>query len=103
MYTSSLYASPDSPLGKTYTWIRSSGPSISPLKSNRILTKITPSDSAIYENVEFCIFCQKTDHGCMFICLCFFFPGVIVSTPWSENVAKGLIPMEIKSSSALFK
>ena len=47
--------------------------------------KITPSDSEyqrtllykfqdpIYKNMEFCIFCQKTNHGCVFICLLFFF------------------------------
>ena len=33
------------------------------------------------ENVEFCIFCQKADHGCVFIC--FFFSGVIISNQWS--------------------
>ena len=58
-----------------------------PLKSHTILTKITPPDSAyqrtslwkfqapIYKNVQFRIFCQKTDHGCVFICLffCLFF------------------------------
>ena len=55
----------------------------------------TPSNSAyqrtllkfqapIYKNVEFCIFCQKADHECVFICLFFvFFPGVIVSTQLS--------------------
>ena len=46
--------------------------------------KITPSDSAyqktllykfqapINKNVEFCIFCQKTNHGCVFIFFIFF-------------------------------
>ena len=55
-------------------------------KSHRILTKITPSHSPyqrtlqkifqglIYKNVEFRIFCQKTNHGCVFICFVFFFP-----------------------------
>ena len=54
-------------------------------KSQRILTKITPSDSAyqktlllnfqapICKNVEFRIFCQKTDHGFVFICFFLFF------------------------------
>ena len=32
-----------------------------------------------------------------------FFPGVTVSTQWSENLARGLILTEMKSSSALFK
>jgi len=81
-----------------------------PPKSHKIWTKITPSHSVyqrtlqkkfqayIYKNVEFCIFCQKTDHGCEFC-----FPGVIVSTNRSRNVARGLILMGMKSSSALFK
>ena len=58
-----------------------------PPKSHRILTKITPSHSAyqrtlqqnfqapIHKNVEFRIFCQKTNHGCVFICLFFFSQG----------------------------
>ena len=33
----------------------------------------------------------------------FFSPGMIVSTLWSYNVARGLFPTEMKSSSALFK
>ena len=60
-----------------------------PPKSHRILMKITPSDSAYQrnptaevsrsylQNVKFCIFCQKKDHGCVFICLFFL---VILST-----------------------
>ena len=88
-------------------------------KSHTILTKITPSDSAyqrtllqefqapICKNVEFRIFLpedQPEDHGCVFICSClFFFPGVIVSTDCSQNVARGLILTENKSSSTLFK
>jgi len=32
-----------------------------------------------------------------------FFPRVIVSTEWSENLARELILTEMKSSSALFK
>ena len=79
-----------------------------PPKSHIILTKITPSHSAyqrtplqkyqapIYKNGVLRIFCQKTDHGFVF------FPGVIVSTQWSQNVTKGLILMEMKSSSAFF-
>jgi hypothetical protein len=58
-----------------------------PPKSHRTLMKITPSDSAyqrtllltfqapICKNVEFCIFCQKKDHACVFIFCCFFFRG----------------------------
>ena len=60
----------------------------------------------MYKNVEFRIFFarrQITD-ACLFVFFClFFFPGVIVSTEWSYNVAKGLILTEIKSSRALFK
>ena len=67
---------PHSPLPQPYPQNQKNPP-----KSHRILTKITPSDSAyqrtllykfqasIYKNVEFCIFCQKADHGCVFICL----------------------------------
>ena len=56
-------------------------------------------------NLVFFFFCQKTDHGCVFICLfvCFFFQGVIESTKWSYNVARGLILTQVKSSSVLFK
>ena len=69
-----------------------------PPKIHTILTKSTPSHLAyqrtlkqkfqapIYKNVEFRIFCQKTNHGCVFIVFFlffFFFPGVIVSTKWS--------------------
>ena len=43
---------------------------------------------------------QITD-ACLFIC-CFFL-GVIVSTQLSQNVARGIILTEMKSSSALFK
>ena len=51
-----------------------------PPKKYRTLMKITPSYSAyqrtllqkfqahIYKNMECCIFCQKKDHGCVFIC-----------------------------------
>ena len=61
-----------------------------PPKRYKTLMEITPSYSAyqktllqrfqapIYKNVEFSIFCQKKDHGCVFIC--FFSSGVIVST-----------------------
>ena len=50
-----------------------------PPKSHRILTKITPSHSAyqrtllqtfqipVYKNIEFRIFCQKTENGCVFV------------------------------------
>ena len=37
---------------------------------------------SIYKNVEFRIFCQKTDHGCVFICFLFFF-FVFFSQGWS--------------------
>ena len=81
-----------------------------PPKSHRILTKITSSDSAyqrtilqkfqapesfrsfILQKLEIYIFCQKADHGCVFICffVVFFSPGVIASTPvilkcWQEG------------------
>ena len=55
----------------------------------------------IYKNVEFCDFCQKKNHECVFIF--FFFPGVIVSTQGSLNSLRGLIRTEIKTSTALFK
>ena len=71
-------------------------------KSYRILTKITPSDSAnertliekfqapINKNMEFCIFCQKTDRGYVFICLfLFFFSGVIASTQCTRILRVG--------------
>ena len=47
---------------------------------------------------------QITD-VCLFVVFFFVFfsPGVIVSTQWSKNLARGLILTEIKSSSALFK
>ena len=41
--------------------------------------------------------------ACLFVCCCFFPPGVIVSTHWSWNVARGLNLTEKKSFSALFK
>ena len=37
----------------------------------------------------------------LFVLLLLFFPGVIVSTQWSENLARGLILTEMKSSSAI--
>ena len=71
-------------------------------KSQRILTKITPSHSAyqrtlqkkflgpIYKNVELLIFCQKTNHGCVFICLfvffVFFFPRGLSYQPSGPRV-----------------
>ena len=42
----------------------------------------------------------------VYLFFCFFvvfFPGVIVSTQMSLNVARGLILTEMKNSSALFK
>ena len=41
---------------------------------------IAKFQAPIYKNVELHIFCQKTDHGCVFICIflffcCFFFQG----------------------------
>ena len=42
---------------------------------------------------------RQLTHACLFV----FFPGVIVSTQWSYNVARELILMKIKSSRALFK
>ena len=56
---------------------------VTPPRGHRIVTKITPShsryqrnmkkkfQSPIYKNVGFRIFCQMTNHGCVFF---FFFP-----------------------------
>ena len=48
--------------------------------------------------MEFRIFCQKPNYGYVFIF--FFSQGVIVSTKWSKNVARGLILTEMKNYSA---
>jgi len=73
-------------------------------KSYRILTKITLSDSAdqrtplnsvssfYLKNVEFCIFCQKTDHGCDG-CV-FFFSGVMKHLVPSSKCTVLVIPCQ---------
>ena len=73
--------------------------------SEIILMKITPSDSAyqktllhrfqahICKNLQLCIFCQKKDHGGVFI----FFSGVIVPTHWPYKIKRELIRSSILS------
>ena len=76
-----------------------------PYKSCNI-HEITKSDSGsqrtllyrlqdlIFKNVEFGVFCQNKDHGCVFIG--FFFPGVILSTKWSQNFGRGCMERKLQ-------
>ena len=88
------------------------------LKVIESLKKITSSHSAyqrilqqifqapIYKNVEFRIFCQQTDHGCVFICFFLFlfsFPQGSSYRPSGPRMLQELILTEMKSFSALFK
>ena len=87
-------------------------------KNHRIITKIPLSHSAYQRTLQKKIsssYLQKCGISYflpedrtrvrvyLFFLFLFFFPGVIVSTKWSQNLARGLILTEMKSSIALFK
>jgi len=56
----------------------------------------------ICKNVEFCVFSQKKDHGCLFIrwlllvFFFFFFSWVTVSNQWSYKIGRGLFQLRLK-------